>query len=148
MSYTRADLATYLRETHATLLADAGIDPWDTAAALKPVIDRALRLVGVAQAALPTAVLTDDQVEQAEASGDYALFARLVPIYALRVSILIGNGANQLRKERQQAYDHLLSLLALAKARCEDAGVPGLAVPPASAVYTFNLDFLEPAGVA
>jgi hypothetical protein len=139
VALARADLYTYLDGQFAAL-AQATLPAFATPAALyDPAIDQALRALGVAQSALPTAAVADDQTPDALALAEYYSLLRFAR--ALTQQVDLQAQAPRLAKKRSQFFDHVHTLLEDARAELVGRGYLGQGWD----IQRLELDFLEPA---
>jgi hypothetical protein len=142
VSVTRADLLSYVTGEHAGLLSEAGISLTDTQAGLKSVLDKSFRVVGVSEDDLPTATTDAANAAKIEAAADYYTYDRLARVFARWVSVSKGVGGASVSQDRSQVYTQVTAERDRMKAICTTLG---LTVDLAdSAIFTINLDFLEP----
>lgn len=109
MAFARADALTYLAGEWTRYLILAGITATDDPAGIKSVLDRAFRSLGVARADLATASVADADAEGAEALLDAAMVRRLHKALGDLVAVSLGDP--NVTKQRQQAWEHLNTML-------------------------------------
>jgi hypothetical protein len=138
VALARADLYTYL-DGQFSGLATATLPALTTLPAVyDPAIDQALRALGVAQVALPTAAVTDDQTPDALALAEYYSLLRFAR--ALTQQVDLQAQAPRLAKKRSQFFDHVHLLLQDARAELLSRGYLGQGWD----IQRLELDFLEP----
>lgn len=142
--YTRAALLSYVSSEHAGLLTEAGIAAVDTQAGIKSVLDKTFRALGVGQSDLSTAAVDDPLTAPLEAAADYYTYNRLATIFARWVSVSKSVGGASVSKDRSTIYQQVVAELARLKKICDGWGL--IVEPPTVAVFSINLDFLEPQG--
>ena len=120
MSYTRAQMKTYLSLELAALAAEAKQVTTDTAAGFGPAIDKALRTLGCGETALPTATVADGDVPAYLALSKYHALLRIWATLATRADVQ----ARNVMGPRAQVFQHVRDLVNLAAAECATLGYP------------------------
>jgi hypothetical protein len=142
MSYTRAELLTYVGAEHSALLSALSLTAADTQAGVKSILDRSFRALSVGESDLATATTDDDNAAKLEAAANYYTYDRAVDLTAPWVAISLGGAGDSVSKSRQQAFAQLRLRRDELKAEAEAVGVT--VDSPAYASFSINLDFLEP----
>lgn len=140
MALTRGQSATIIAAENAELFTLLGVGTGDTSGALKEPIDAALRVLGVAESALATATVSDDDRPGFLAVLTYRTLLRLRRAAATRKQSISGNGVSITYGNTVAAIDALI-VDALA-----EMGLYGRGQTMASGA--FGLDFVEPEEVA
>lgn len=140
MSLSRAGAAAIIAAENAELFASLGVGTGDTSGALKEPIDAALRVLGVAESALSSATVPDDDRAGFLAVLTYRALLRLQRAAAGRKQSISGNGVSI-------NYGDLSSRInALLADALTQMAIYGRGITMASG--SFGLDTIEPEEVA
>jgi hypothetical protein len=120
MAYTRAQMTQYLSYELAALTAEAKLLGHDYPDGFAPSIDKALRALGTAEAALSTATVTDGDVPAYMALSKYHALVRIWATIATRADVQ----ARNVMGPRAQVFQHVRDLVNLAAAECATYGYP------------------------
>ena len=118
MSYTRAQVTVYLADELASLTAEAKQTPADAPPGFGPAIDKALRMLGYAESALPIALVADSEVPAYLALSKYHALVRIWATIATRADVQ----ARNVMGPRAQVFQHVRDLVNLAAAECASYG--------------------------
>ena len=123
----RADAAAYIGERYGAYLAAVNRTATDSAGNLKPAIDDALRALGYAAAAIPTAAPTDpDAEEDFRVQVAYRAMAQIVRDLGTMFNLSSDTGSLSLYQMRQSAEKDLSATKAEVMERFGTTGVvPG-----------------------
>jgi hypothetical protein len=120
MSYTRAQVKTYLSFELGSLALEAKQATTDSAAGFGPAIDKALRTLGYAESALATAAASDSEVPAYLALSKYHALLRIWATIATRADVQ----ARNVMGPRAQVFQHVRDLVNIAAAECATFGYP------------------------
>jgi len=133
----------YLTAEYEAQATDSQMDDTRLAAAYSAVIDSALRKLGIAEAAIATADVGEEDSPAYMALLDYYALRRFARLYATRVNVSVGGA---LSTNRAQAFDQTKKLADEAAALCAALGYPvdAAGTNAEMSLGFLNLDFLEP----
>ena len=135
----RVDLYNYLNGQFAPLVAATLPAGTTGPTAYDPAIDQALRALGIAEAALSTAQVTDAQTSDTIVLSEYYSLLRFSRALSLQVNVQLGHP--RIAKQRSQLFDHVHLLLTEARTELINRGYLGQGWD----IERLELDFLEPA---
>jgi hypothetical protein len=120
MSLTRAELNAAVTGELAGVLTLAGFAATDTSGAMKEVLDRTFRALGIAESGLGTAAVADGAEAQAIAYLRYFVVDKAVWATTTKMNVKAGSAAANLREQ----HENLLRLLNAALAQAQACGLP------------------------
>ena len=144
MAYTRASATTHLSNEFAALASETGQLTTDSTGGFGPAIDRALRTLGVTEANLATATVTDANVPAFLALCEYHALARIWRALATKADV----SARNVMGPRAQIFQHAKDLMEMAANECAALGYPvgslGATASGSWQTGSLTLDIIEP----
>lgn len=138
MAIARLDLLTHLDSQFAPLVV-ATLPPLTSqAAAYGTAIDQAFRALGIAQADIATATITDAQTPDAIALAEYYSLLRFTRALTPQVDVSVDGP--RLDKQRSQFFDHVNLMLTEARTELTSRGY----LAQGWDIQRLELDYLEP----
>ena len=101
MGLTRAELNTAVTGELAGVLTLAGFAATDTSGAMKEVLDRTFRALGVAEAGLASAMVEDGAEQSAIAFARYFVLDKAVMATTSKMNVKAGSASANLREQHE-----------------------------------------------
>lgn len=120
MGMTRAALNTAVTADLSGVLTLAGFAATDTSGAMKEVLDKTFRALGVAESGLASATVADGSEQQAIAYLSYFTIDKAVWNTTAKMNVKAGSAAANQREQ----HENLLKLLGHALAQAQAYGLP------------------------
>ncbi len=136
--FTRSQALDHLANEFAALAVEIGLPESDTQDGFGPPLDRALRALGYAEFALPTASVTDTEIPAFLALAEYYALLRFQRALAVRGDI----DKQKLIGPRSQIFQQVRDLLDAARDNCASYGY-ALTGAPAWEFGQLGLDYIE-----